>query len=111
MATAGACALEARTFEVAAWRGETVAAQVEDFAEVGSVPEGIGVRFGVLKPVKYAPAAGSLQRLEVYDRVVWGSRDEGPRVVEVSVPAGAKPGVYRCGHMNIRVVDRVLPSA
>ena len=109
--TAGAFALEARTFEVAAWRGETVAAQVEDFAELGPAPEGVGVRFGVLKPVKYAPTAGSLQRLEVYDRVVWGAKDEGPRVVEVSVPADAKPGVYRCGHMNVRVVDRVLPPA
>ena len=111
VATAGAFALEAKTFEVAAWRGETVAALVEDFAELGPVPEGIGVRFGVLKPVKYAPAVGSLQRLEVYDRVQWGSKDEGPRVVEVSVPADAKPGVYRCGHMNVRVVDRVLPPA
>ena len=34
-AVAGAFALEARTFEVAAWRGETVAARVPDFAELG----------------------------------------------------------------------------
>ena len=115
-AAAAVCvfALEARTFEVAAWRGETVAALVEDFAELGAAPEGIGVRFGVLKPVKYAPAVGSLQRLEVYDRVTWKSPrmrslPKGPRVVEVSVPADAKPGVYACGMMNVRVVDRVLP--
>ena len=110
-ASVGVFALEARTFEVAAWRGETVAARVPDFAELGKVPDGIKVRFGVLKPVKYAPTVGSLQRLEVYDRVEWDEDDEGPRVVEVSVPADAKPGVYKCGMMDVRVVDRVLPPA
>ena len=45
----------ARTFEVAAWRGETVAAPVPDFAELAPAPDGIGVRYGVLKRVKYAP--------------------------------------------------------
>ena len=111
VAVAGAFALQARTFEVTAWRGETVAARVPDFAELGKAPDGIKVRFGVLKSVKYAPTVESLQRLEVYDRVEWNSDDDGPRVVEVSVPADAKPGVYSCGMMNIRVVDRVLPPA
>ena len=116
VAAVGAFALEARTFEVAAWRGETVAARVPDFAELGDAPAGIGVRFGVLKPVKYAPTVESLQRLEVYDRVLWKTPrmrrlPGGPRVVEVSVPADAKPGVYSCGMMNIRVIDRVLPPA
>ena len=111
VAVAGAFALQARTFEVTAWRGETVAARVPDFAELGKAPDGIKVRFGVLKSVKYAPSVESLQRFEVYDRVKWNSDDDGPRVVEVSVPADAKPGVYSCGMMNIRVVDRVLPPA
>ena len=111
VAVAGAFALQARTFEVTAWRGETVAARVPDFAELGKAPDGIKVRFGVLESVKYAPTVESLQRLEVYDRVKWNSDDDGPRVVEVSVPADAKPGVYSCGMMNIRVVDRVLPPA
>ena len=110
LAAAFALCASARTFEVVAWRGETVAAHVPDFAELSdAAPGGIGVRYGVLKSVKYAPAPESLQRLEVYDRVKWGSDDDGPRVVEVSVPAGAKPGVYDCGMMRIRVVDRVLP--
>ena len=99
----------ARTFEVSAWRGETVAALVPDFAELAPAPDGIGARYGVLKIVKYAPTPHSLQRLEVYDRVKWGADDDGPRVVEVSVPADAKPGVYECGMMRVRVVDRVLP--
>ena len=106
-----AFSLEARTFEVTAWRGETVAARVPDFAELGKAPDGLKVRFGVLKSVKYAPAVESLQRLEVYDRVAWDASDEGPRVVEVSVPADAKPGFYGCGMMEIRVVDHVLPPA
>lgn len=102
----------ARTFEVAAWRGETVAARVPDFAEIGKAPEGFSVRYGVLKSVKYAPKVEDLQRLEVYDRVKWGLEgEEGPRVVEVRVPENAKPGVYACGSMRIRVVDRVLPPA
>ena len=112
-AAAAACvlALEARTFEVAAWRGETVAALVEDFAELGEAPEGIEVRFGVLKSVKYAPTVHSLERKEVFDRVMWDADGDGPRVVEISVPVDAKPGIYRCGHMNVRVVNRVLPPA
>ena len=104
-----ALAAQARTFEVVAWRGETVAARVPDFAELAPAPAGLGVRYGVLKSVKYAPSVESLQRLEVYDRVKWGDDDDGPRVVEVSVPADAKPGVYECGMMRVRVVDRVLP--
>ena len=98
----------ARSFEVTAWRGETVACVVPDFVEFGDVPKGISVRFGSLAGVKYAPAPGSLQRLEVCDRVVWGGKDY-PRVVEISVPAEAGPGVYVCGAMRVTVVDRVLP--
>ena len=111
VAAAGMFTLQARTFEVTAWRGETVAERVPDFAELGKAPNGLKVRFGVLKSVKYAPAVESLQRLEVYDRVKWESDDEGPRVVEVTVPADAESGVYACGMMNIRVIDRDLPPA
>ena len=103
--------LEARSFEVAVWRGETTAARVPDFAELGPAPEGIGVKVGVLEPVRYAPQPESLELRAAYDRVKWGGGGVGPRVVEVSVPADAKPGVYACGHMKVRVVDRVLPPA
>ena len=106
-----AVAASARTFEVAAWRGETVAATVPDYAELAPAPAGISVRYGVLKSVKYAPKPESMQRLETYDLVEWGSSANGPRVVEVSVPADAKPGVYEVGMMRVRVIDRVLPPA
>ena len=109
-AAALALCASARTFEVAAWRGETVAARVPDFAELGDAPDGIGVRRGVLKSVRYAPTPGALRRLEVCDRVKWDSDDGGPRIVEVRVAEDAKPGVYDCGMMRVRVVDRVLPQ-
>lgn len=74
---------EARTQEIRAWRGETVAANVEDFVELGSAPDGLAMRVGVLRPVRYAPMPRSHQRLECLDRVEWNSAASGPRVVEV----------------------------
>jgi len=99
----------ARTQEISVWRGETVTERLQDAIEIGKAPVGIGVRFGVLRAVKAAPEPESLQRVDVLDRVEWGSRAVGPRVIEVSVPADAKPGVYSCGMVDIRVVDRTLP--
>ena len=118
----------ARSFDITAWRGETVGAIVPDFVEFGKVPGEIGIRFGKLKKVKYAPCPQSLQRLEKFDRVEWapepdwldrllGRRPDSdyttgsPRVVEIKVPADAKPGTYTCGAMTIEVIDRVLPPA
>ena len=100
-------------FEIAAWRGETVAELPPDNVELGeAAPAGLGVRVGTLRPVRYALKIGAMQFGEAYDRVEWGVVDgNGPRVVEVSVPADAKPGVYRYGTMDIRVIDRVLPPA
>ena len=100
----------ARTFEISAWRGETVAARVPDFAvsEI-TLPDGIPARLGVMKSVKYAPAPNSPTRLEVFDRIVWNCRGNGPLVIEVSVPRDAKPGIYECGMMRLRVIDRTLP--
>lgn len=106
-----AMVVSARTFDVTAWRGETVAALVPEFCELGAEPNGISIRRGVLKEVKYAPSPNTLQRLETYDRVKWESDDDGPRVVEIAVPADAKPGAYDCGMMRVTVIDRVLPPA
>ena len=129
--TAVSLSAMARTFELAAWKGETVSAVVPDFVEFGELPEGIDIKFGILRPVKYAPVPRSIQRLECMDRVEWEQKPswfskcfgwmgfssdvnvkEGTqRVVEVKVPADAKPGIYKCGAMDVRVVDRVLPPA
>lgn len=101
----------ARSFEVRAWRGETVAARLPDFCELGSVPAELKLKVGALELVKYAPTPDSLERLEVYDRVVWdGEPNGGPRVVEITVPRTTPAGVYSCGMMNVTVLDRVLPE-
>lgn len=109
VAALAAFAGEARTFDVTLWRGETRAARVPDFCELGAAPAPLSVRRGVLKLVRYAPEPGSLQRVEAFDRVVWDTDEEGPRVVEIAVPEDARPGTYSCGMMRVTVLDRVLP--
>ena len=107
--------VQARQFEVAAWRGETVAALVEDFAvpdmDLDLLPEGVEGRMGTLREVRYMTAPRSLQYLHSADRVEWDSDAKGPRVVELSVSADAKAGVYNVGPMKLKIVDRVLPPA
>ena len=111
-AVAACCGADARTFKVSAWRGETTAVLVPDYCELGEeLPKGISFRDGSLKLVKYAPKPGSMQRQECYDRVMWDSYGDGLRVVEVSVPADAKPGIYKRGMMEVTVEDKVLPPA
>lgn len=103
--------LDAKSFDVFAWRGETVVAEVPDFCEFGEIPKDVTIKFGHLKSVRYAPYAGSLERREKFDRVVWGTQGHGePRVVEISVPVAAKPGIYECGAMKLTVLDRELPE-
>ena len=100
----------ADSYEVAAWRGETLMTMVPDYTELGEAPEGISVRRGVLRPVKYRTTPKGLQLSECYDRVEWGV-EGAPCIAEITVPRTAKPGVYRWGLMDIRVVDRELPPA
>lgn len=110
VAAAGLCAV-ADPFEVRVWRGETTVVRVPDFTELGAVPEGLDIRFGVLKPVRYLKHPYDLEIRQRFDRVEWGSaKIDGPRVAEIHAPADAKPGVYACGMMDVRVIDRVLPE-
>ncbi|HNX05881.1 MAG TPA: hypothetical protein PKI32_10290, partial [Opitutales bacterium] len=109
---ATAHAAPADPFEVALWRGETAVVRVPDYTELGEAPEGISVRVGVMKPVKYLTHVYRLQRSECFDRVEWGAKEiDGPRVAEITAPMEAKPGLYRWGLMDIRIVDRVFPPA
>ena len=103
------CAGEARTFEVALWRGETTAAVLPDYCELGGKAEGYSIKAGRLAKVDYAPKPGSYERISAYDRVVWGDAGTGPRVVEIAAAANAKAGVYTNGMLRVRIVDRVLP--
>ena len=100
----------ADSHEVAAWRGETLMTMVPDYTELGAAPAGISVRRGVLRPVKYRTTPASLQLSECYDRVEWDV-EGAPCIAEITVPRDAKPGVYKWGLMDIRVVDRELPPA
>ena len=100
----------AATMEMTLWRGETADEIVPHNIELGAAPAGVEVRVGSLKGVRYAPRSGSLQRLETLDRVVWDGGSGADRVVEVRVPAEAKPGVYGCGDLRITVIDRTLPA-
>lgn len=104
-------ALAAGALDLAAWRGETVSAWLPAGERVGAAPAGFTVKTGVAHDVKYAPKPKAAERLVSRDRVVWGSKAEGPQVVQVQVPADAKPGRYAIGDVTVRVVDRVLPPA
>ncbi|MGN0852204.1 MAG: DUF4091 domain-containing protein [Kiritimatiellia bacterium] len=109
MAVCGASAVSA--LDVAAWRGETVSAFLPAGETAGAAPAGFVVKTGVAREVKYAPKPNAAERLAVADRVEWNSAARGPKVVQIQVPASAKPGVYAIGDVNVRVVDRVLPPA
>ena len=98
-------------FEISLWRGETTDALVWESQILGEAPAGLTVRRATLKPVKYAPSPMSVQLLEARDRVAWDGEDPGPQIVEVTADPDMKPGVYKCGMVDIRVVDRVLPPA
>ncbi len=102
----------ASAYDLVLWRGETRAVILPDSVEASSVVrEGYAFRLGALETVKYAPAPRSLQRLEVYDRVVWKGAAAGPRVLEVTVAPNAKAGVYTERDITLRILDRVLPPA
>ncbi len=110
VALAAVCA-SARSFEIALWRGETAACEMPDFWEVAPAPDGISVKLGSAKEIKYADRPFGRQYRSCLDKVEWDG-GKGPRLwAEISVPADAKPGVYDMGMVRIRVVDHMLPPA
>ena len=106
-----ASVLEAREEPISAWRGETVTAYLHDYVTLGTAPSGFSIKEGVALPVRYLDRAMGTHYNEAADRVVWGSKALGPRIVSVGVPSNATPGHYVCGDLRIHVVDRVLPPA
>ena len=107
--TAVCFGVQARTYEVALWRGETAQLRIPDEIELGAAPAPLKVREGSIKEVKYRANRHKLVYSSVADKVEWNGWKEGARVVEISAPADMKAGVYKCGMLDIRVVDRVLP--
>lgn len=97
------------SLEIALWRGETSHIRLYDEVKIGDIPEGISMREGTIKSVKYLSDRYSLAYSEVADKLVWDGWTTGPRVLEIKADVNMKPGVYKCGDLKIRVVDRVLP--
>lgn len=106
---------EARHFSVSAWRGESVAALIDDNCvaetDLDRLPDGVSGRIGTLREVRYMTLPNSLQYNYCADRVEWDSDESGPKVVELTVSPDAEPGVYDVGMMKLTVIDRVLPPA
>jgi hypothetical protein len=101
----------AHTVDVTVWRGETTTLVMGDFARVGAAPEGLEVKVGTAKEIRYLDMPYGTHYRTMADRVVWGSPDPGVKVLSVSAAADLRPGVYDAGNVRVTVVDRVLPPA
>ena len=99
----------ARIETVVLWRGETVTRILHDHLSVGEAPKGFDVRVGVAKEVRYLDRQFGTHYQSFADRVVWGSQDLGVKVLSVTAGADVRPGCYRCGDLELKVIDRVLP--
>ena len=111
VSAAVALGASARTEDVTLWRGETFTRILHDHAKVGVAPEGFEVKVGVAKEVRYLTRQLGTHYESFADRVEWGSPDPGVKVLSVTAPADAKPGVYFAGDVKMTVIDRVLPPA
>lgn len=106
LAALGALAMDE---EITLWRGETATKILHDYARIGDAPEGFEVKVGTAHEVRYLARPFGTHYASFADRVEWGSKAPGVKVLSVTAPADAKPGVYRAGDLKITVVDRVLP--
>ena len=93
------------------WRGETATKILHDYARVGDAPDGFEVKVGTAHEVRYLTRPFGTHYESFADRVEWGSKKPGVKVLSVAAPADAKPGVYRAGDVKITVIDRVLPPS
>lgn len=100
---------------VTLWRGETMSVRMPDkaakYCKDIKADNGICVKFGAIKPVKYLTHANGTTFEEALDLVKWGAEDSGYRMAEIYVPAEVKAGTYSCGPIGIEVVNRILPPA
>ena len=110
-AAAMATAEAAREERISVWRGETATMYLHDHVAVGEAPAGFEMKVGVAEEVRYLDRPLGTHYLFAADRVVWGSKAIGPRVLSVRAPEDAKPGEYACGDVVVTVVDEVLLPA
>lgn len=101
----------ARDVNITLWRGETATKILHDYARVGDAPDGFEVKVGTAHEVRYLTRPFGTHYESFADRVEWGSKKPGVKVLSVAAPADAKPGVYRAGDVKITVIDRVLPPS
>ena len=109
VAAAAAFVAQAWPQDVSLWRGETLHVHVMDVVDLGPAPAPLSVREGCLKEVRFRPDRLKFVYASASDKVDWNGWTEGPRIVEIYAPPETKAGMYKCGDLNIRVVDRVLP--
>ncbi|MBR1870475.1 MAG: DUF4091 domain-containing protein [Kiritimatiellae bacterium] len=95
--------------DVTAWKGETVNAFLARGERVFNVPQGWQVKVGGCKAVPYASKPHGEVDSKAFDRVVWGDREPGPKIVQVKVPRNAAAGEYRMGALKVKVLDKTLP--
>ena len=104
-----AASASARSVYITLWRGETATKILHDYARIGEAPEGFEVKVGTAHEVRYLTRPFGTHYARIADRVEWGSKEPGVKVLSVTAPAAAKPGVYLAGDLKITVRDRVLP--
>ena len=99
----------AAVMTLSAWRGETLFAPVPREVKLDAAPAPLTLKVGSLRAVPYQEKPQNDDWRTAFDRVQWGVDAGGPRVVSVTVPPTAKPGMYDVGELRLRVLDRVLP--
>ncbi len=99
----------ARTVDITLWRGEAATKILHDYARIGKAPDGFDIKIGTARDVRYLTKPFGTHYQTMADRVEWGSKESGVKVLSVSAPADAKSGVYRAGDLKITVLDSVLP--
>ena len=102
-------ACSGRSVYITLWRGETATKILHDYARIDKAPEGFEIKIGTAREIRYLTRPFGTHYQHMADRVEWGSKEPGVKVLSVSAPTDAKPGVYWAGDLKITVVDRVLP--
>ncbi len=104
--------LSASAIDIAGWKGETIYVKLPANESVGKAPEGITVKTGVLRDVKYRIEPKKPEYGVAADRVLWTDKAAASdkRVLSVKIAPSVKAGNYKFGDVSLRVVNRTLPE-